>query len=239
LIKIIDNVNAKCSDLINEIVAASEIKLSLIIELNNSNMNNYGECGNRIMCEYEAGNAFKKYLNEDWRYAIRINKSVTDVIDECPAYFIYVFGHELGHVKATEYCFETNIYNSLLRDNIAHCEKNKKFWPWDLPVEDACEKFGIYLARLMLSDLTANIQLQKLFEKKEFKTKYNRRALSLNGKPDFSNLWNAMVEMALPYKELLTTEWNKWYEHNDSCEIHTFYIWAKEKIGYENFFILK
>ena len=167
-----------------------------------------------------------------WDCYVAISKKWCDKINDYPAFFKFLIGHELGHAKI--YLSDENLHiHSCLIKGFIKCASNGRIkHSGELPHEILCDRFGKYFSHKFYDDAKKlEDEIDKLIINSDCEDSKNF-SLIKNVKPtnNFEGLKESLIKISMPYKEKLIKLWEK------SIEINGEYSLASKIGDYETLF---
>lgn len=168
------------------------------------------------------GNAAFEVFKNDFRVKWDFGIAVSDKYLKFPAYFLYLFGHELGHAKICLTNMDYHIHACLIYYDIEDL-LGRKIEKWELPCEKLCDNFGIYLAQHedFFSQEQLEGEIKEIIKKQNCKEKLHlKKLLSNSGSSALSNskyvdckimteLRKELVKLSKSYEQEFISIWNE------------------------------
>ena len=171
---------------------------------------NLGECVPKSLLSYAPSEVvFNPYCNRSWNCGIAMSQKACRLIQEHPAFFTQLLGHELGHARICLVNEHLHAHYCLIRCFIRDASLNEIVNPHELPQELLFDQFGIFLAEQIFSRKQLDKEINEIMKLEEWKGDYSPKLLSLSSTNDLDNLRNDLINFTKPYKENLIELWKE------------------------------
>lgn len=228
---IINKSGLACENLVDRVVDAYKpMGREILVLLNNREVGNniLGMIMPRYVQDYEGGGYFSTFVKYDWDYAIGIPLKTCNLINSgLEAYYVYVLGHELGHAMICEIDKKLHLLNWLLYHNIREAAGDVIVRPFELHIEEMCDRYGLYIAEQIFGKEKLKAELITLIEKGLFDVEWNEKLLDLKSSNDFSNIKAEVVGFANRYRNELIEIWERNAELSENSGFEDSYTWGK------------
>jgi hypothetical protein len=208
--------NKKAENLVNkafENIKFPAAKILVVLENRPLTGPNIGETLPKQLIRLEPlDSLFLKY-RDDWDCCIAISGKIHSMFENFNAYFLQLFGHELGHCHICLYDFYAHIFSRFLELHINKIIGNPIRFPYELPHEKLCEQFGIAIAEKIFSREKLNIEINELIKSgKSTDIVRLKFILKTDNISDLSNLRRELIQFVGPYKKEIIDFWNDWVD---------------------------
>jgi len=179
---------------------------AVVIIFNNARIpgNRYGATLPKKLSKYAQTTArlFITACGNDWDCGIAIDKEICDCINQFPAYFAYILGHELGHAHICLSDFDLHVVMCLI-DMFIEKVSNGEITQWyERPHEKRFEQFGIYIAEQLFTRDKLNEEIKRLLcNSRRLDHKWLEIILSLPSSNVFGDLRALSINCVKPYKD--------------------------------------
>lgn len=204
--------NKKAENLVNkafENIKFPAAKILVVLENRPLTGPNIGETLPKQLIRFEPlDSLFREYI-DDWDCCIAISGKIHSMFENFNAYFLQLFGHELGHCHICLSDFYTHIFSRFLDLHINKIIGNPIRFPYELPHERLCEQFGIAIAEKIFSREKLKIEITELIKSGERTDRYRLKfLLKTESILDLSHIREELIQFASPYKDKIILFWN-------------------------------
>lgn len=204
--------NKKAEDLVYrsfENIKFPVAKILVVLETRPLTGPNIGETLPKQLIRFEPlDSLFCEYI-DDWDCCIAISGKIHSMFENFNAYFLQLFGHELGHCHICLSDFEAHIFSCFLDIYLNKIIKNTIKFCHDLPHERLYDQFGISIAEKIFSREKLNIEINELIKSGE-RNDIDRLKFLLKTESilDLSHIREELIQFASPYKDEIILFWN-------------------------------